>query len=368
VKKRLGQVLVAARPETSGPGLDQPLPSWGQSREDPRRNEANPRLEWVDAARGIGIVLVVLGHTIGGLENAAMVSSSGGWKSLGRFIYAFHMPLFFFLSGLFAERSARASLPRFLDSKLRTVAWPYLVWSIVQTLMQIAVGSLSNARANWRTLASILYLPTMQFWFLYALFWIQLLVATLVRVGVSLRFVFGVSVLLYATSQWIPVGSWEPLERVTQNLLYFAAGALVAGSVREALARIAPRTALFAGGLGWIGVVASVRLDLDVSAWARPLVAGIGLAGAILLGRALGPRIAPPIRYLGRISLQIYVAHTIASAGFRGALVHVLGVNDAWVHVLGGTLVGLLFPLLLARAAERAGWRYLFTFPKRAFA
>ncbi|MDR5790074.1 acyltransferase family protein [Caballeronia sp. LP003] len=41
----------------------------------------------IDAARGIGIVLVVLGHAIGLPE----------W--LFRVIYSCHMPLFFFLSG-----------------------------------------------------------------------------------------------------------------------------------------------------------------------------------------------------------------------------------------------------------------------------
>ncbi len=42
------------------------------------------RLMWLDAARGIGILLVLLGHTS---------------PSFGKFIYGFHMPLFFIISG-----------------------------------------------------------------------------------------------------------------------------------------------------------------------------------------------------------------------------------------------------------------------------
>lgn len=43
----------------------------------------------VDVAKGIGILLVILGH----LKNPLM-----------DFIYAFHMPLFFFVSGMFVKK------------------------------------------------------------------------------------------------------------------------------------------------------------------------------------------------------------------------------------------------------------------------
>ncbi len=45
------------------------------------------RIEWIDTAKGIGIVLVVVGHT------------SFVPKAMINLIFAFHMPLFFFLSG-----------------------------------------------------------------------------------------------------------------------------------------------------------------------------------------------------------------------------------------------------------------------------
>ena len=46
----------------------------------------NQRIEYLDVARGIGMLLVIAGHTIGGL---------------GRdIIFSFHMPLFFILSGI----------------------------------------------------------------------------------------------------------------------------------------------------------------------------------------------------------------------------------------------------------------------------
>ena len=43
------------------------------------------RIEWLDSARGIAIILVVLGHCIGYID-----------EPLNKVILSFHMPTFFF--------------------------------------------------------------------------------------------------------------------------------------------------------------------------------------------------------------------------------------------------------------------------------
>lgn len=50
---------------------------------------SNRRIEWIDIAKGIGILLVILGHTIA--------------LKYSKVLYTFHMPLFFLLSGLVAK-------------------------------------------------------------------------------------------------------------------------------------------------------------------------------------------------------------------------------------------------------------------------
>jgi len=57
------------------------------------------RLDWIDIAKGIGIILVVLGHTL-----VPQVRETGFAGFLWIFIYNFHMPLFFFLSGYLFEK------------------------------------------------------------------------------------------------------------------------------------------------------------------------------------------------------------------------------------------------------------------------
>jgi uncharacterized membrane protein YcfT len=86
------------------------------------------------------------------------------------------------------------------------------------------------------------------------------------------------------------------------------------------------------------------------------------VALAVLLGRADGVNF---IRVMGVYSLEIYVAHTIASAGIRIALQKVLRVEDVTTHILIGTVGGIILPLFLARLCRRYHADFLFRLPRR---
>ena len=90
-----------------------------------RGHEAHPpaggRLEWIDVARGIGIVAVVVGHvwTRGGLRDA---------------MYSFHMPLFFLLSGLLSRPQPAG---RFTRRQLFSQMRPYAAFLILLILADL---------------------------------------------------------------------------------------------------------------------------------------------------------------------------------------------------------------------------------------
>lgn len=70
------------------------------------------RIEWLDIAKGIGILLVILGHCV-------KIS-----EPLCQLIFVFHMPLFFFLAGVTA--SQKDSLATTLHKKTKTLLVPYI--------------------------------------------------------------------------------------------------------------------------------------------------------------------------------------------------------------------------------------------------
>ena len=84
------------------------------------------RLDWIDIAKGIGIILVVLGHTL-----VPQVRETGFAGFLWIFIYNFHMPLFFFLSGYLFEKglSHYTNKGKFILGKLQYLMLPYLIFS-----------------------------------------------------------------------------------------------------------------------------------------------------------------------------------------------------------------------------------------------
>ena len=71
---------------------------------------ASTRIGWIDAAKGIGLLCVILGHL-----SIPLVDT---W------VYFFHMPLFFFLSGLVFS-GGKYDFKTFLSKKLRSLVIPY---------------------------------------------------------------------------------------------------------------------------------------------------------------------------------------------------------------------------------------------------
>ncbi len=54
------------------------------------------RIEWIDTTKAIGMFLVFYGHYVEGTNGIALMQF--------RFIYSFHMPMFFIISGFFAKK------------------------------------------------------------------------------------------------------------------------------------------------------------------------------------------------------------------------------------------------------------------------
>lgn len=80
------------------------------------------RFEYIDITKGIGILLVVWGHIL-----VAGVSH--------KVIYAFHMPLFFLISGMLFKRSKYQNLRDFLKKRARRLLVPFVIYSVITWLI-----------------------------------------------------------------------------------------------------------------------------------------------------------------------------------------------------------------------------------------
>ena len=78
------------------------------------------RDETIDIAKAIGIIAVVLGHTEFTYSN---------------FLYQFHLPLFFFLSGMVWNERKINDPPKYIISKIRSLYIPFILYELIFLLL-----------------------------------------------------------------------------------------------------------------------------------------------------------------------------------------------------------------------------------------
>ncbi len=316
------------------------------------------RIAWADYAKGIGIILVVVGHTLRGFEGTPI--HVPGWQAVDAWIYAFHMPLFFFLAGLFLEPSTKAPLGAFVSGKMRRILWPYLVWS----LLQEAFRNLGGADAlSVSQLWTIAYKPVMQFWFLYVLFLLLVAYAVWRKAGapwqIFVAAAFGLNISLSFGANY---GPWGVVYQTLLNAPYLALG-IAAGcwKNRPTLGSLPTRTLVAICIAGYAFIAALVVAGLPKAAAVPVAALGIGASSCLAMVLARTSR-CRWVDALGVLSLEIFVAHTIFSSGLREILLR-WNITDPALQTAGGIAIGLIAPVILSKLCQRLGLGIAFAFP-----
>lgn len=324
------------------------------------------RFDVIDSAKGVGIILVVFGHAWRGAQGAGLIPQHA--TALGRqidlfgtidaMIYAFHMPLFFFLSGLlFLETLQKYQTSTLVRGRLTRLLWPMALWTWLFFGVKLLAGDGANAPVAAADFPLVPLPPYEHLWFLWALFVIQgvLVLAYAVGGGVfrnqALR--WGAAGLALAWAFALPFMSvpsqlWGP---VVAHVPYFLAG-ITAGAF-----------------LGWrphIAVQGLVAAGFIILLWqvggskAAPVhsLALVVLGWIFLLGSALNSRL---FVMLGQGSMAIYLTHTIFSAALRIVMVK-SGFDGLLVVLVATVLIGLTAPLGVLWAARKSGTTKLLGF------
>lgn len=129
------------------------------------------RIEWLDVIKGFLILTVMLGH----------ISRTPEWIEV--WIYSFHMPLFFFLSGI-TFSTEKYDFKSFLFRKIRTLIIPGLVFEIFIIVINIGFGKLHIDIKNF-ALGVILQMRgqgTDIAWFLVALFMSEIFLYLIIKI------------------------------------------------------------------------------------------------------------------------------------------------------------------------------------------
>jgi uncharacterized membrane protein YcfT len=318
------------------------------------------RIDWVDYAKGICIIMVVMMHSVLGVELAA--GATGFMHPLVAFAKPFRMPDFFLISGLFLPLVIGRDWRTFLDRKVVHFAYFYVLWVTIQFGFK-APGL--AAESSWSH-AGFLYLesfiePFGTLWFIYLLPIFFVVTKATHRAPAPL--IWGIAAMLEMAH--LSTG-WTAIDEFGARFVYFYTGYLFADYVfaLSTQARARPRLALACLVLWALIDGGLVRYGLSE----RPVISlALGLAGAgavvtvaTLLARANWLNF---IRFCGEHSIVIYLAFFLPMAATRTLLLHTGIIFDIGSMSLLVTLVALFGALAIWRMALKAGADFLFERP-----
>ncbi|TMJ54125.1 MAG: acyltransferase [Alphaproteobacteria bacterium] len=321
---------------------------------------ADGRVDWVDYAKGICIVMVVMMHSVLGVELAS--GQTGFMHVLVAFAKPFRMPDFFLISGLFLALVIGRDWRVYLDRKVVHFAYFYVLWVTIQFGFKAPSFA---AETSWSHVA-LLYFesfiePFGTLWFIYLL--PLFFVVTKLTRKIPAPAIWAVAAALEAAHV---ITGWTVIDEFCARFVYFYSGYLFADAVFALSDRARARPSLALAVLALWAIVNGGLVALGYSE--RPLVSlMLGLAGAcaiVTLGTLLARmRWLNFLRFLGEHSIVIYLAFFLPMAATRTLLLHAGPIHDIGSISLIVTFVGVVGALALWRIALGVGANFLFERP-----
>jgi uncharacterized membrane protein YcfT len=318
------------------------------------------RIDWVDYAKGICIVMVVMMHSVLGVEKAA--GEIGFMHALVAFAKPFRMPDFFLISGLFLSVVIDRDWRTYLDRKVVHFAYFYVLWAAIQFGFK-APGF--AAESSWAHVG-YLYLesfvePFGTLWFIYLLP-IFFVVTKLTR-RIAPILIFAVAALLESRHIFT---EWTLIDEFCARFVYFFAGYWLASYVFALSDRARSNPALAVIALILWALINGALVEFGYSE--RPVISlALGLAGAsaiIVVGTLLARvRWLDFLRYCGEHSIVIYLAFFLPMAASRTLLLKTGVIPDIGMVSLIVTVAGVAGALVIWRAALAVHANFLFERP-----
>jgi fucose 4-O-acetylase-like acetyltransferase len=318
------------------------------------------RIVWIDASKGYAISLVVFGHVLGGAMARGWLSGADADapKLIYDYIYSFHMPLFFVVSGALGINGMRSDPSRAMLSRIGSIAWPYMLWGVIGIFVYPLTADfrLNASHGGFEFYGAFKGLLLGQWsWFLWTLFVAQCALILALQL-MPIRIICGLSVVAFLALAAKDLG---PLGAIIRFMPFLALGAML--GPRIDLAKCGSTAVSIAVGLLLFSALfVPVFLRVNEIPILFLCCGIIGSIAALIITRSLGsswPNLL--IAKLGAASLVIFLLHPYFQGTARELSLRVLGPSPWW-QLTVPTAAGLLGPTLLWLGAERLGLQWVF--------
>jgi uncharacterized membrane protein YcfT len=320
------------------------------------------RIDWVDYAKGLCIVMVVMMHSTLGVEAAL---GEKGWLHYAvAFAKPFRMPDFFLISGLFLACVIDRDWRTYLDRKVVHFAYFYVLWVTIQFAFKAPGLAAEHGLPGIAGLYLMAFIePFGTLWFIYLL--PLFFVITKLARGVPPLLVW----LIAAGLEIAPVETgWTMIDEFAGRFVYFYTGYILAPRIFALAASVQGRPAVaVAALLAWAAFngfyVMAGASDLAFVS----LTLGLLGAAAVVAVSALMAKsdVFAPLRYCGQHSIVVYLAFFLPMAATRTLLIKTGVIADIGTISALVTMAGVVGALAMFWAVRGTPLRFLFERPER---
>ena len=313
-------------------------------------------IEWILIAKGITIVLVVIGHF-------HPESSPYYWSSIRRIIYTFHMPLFFILSG-YLYTHGKYSYTDLIKHKIKRLLYPFVTIAAVFFIIKYIAGSFVklDQPVNINSIYALLtdpvasYMPLL--WFVYALFLI-FAIYPLGRLFLNNQLILIILLIInsFFGNDYLVLGN------TLFNMPFFAVGVILKESVKVSKMTISSDLRHIFFSLLTFAILYTIETTENVHIYLISFILGVmGSLFVINLSHAIANITSIDLKgilmQVGYYSMTIYLLHTLFESTVRiGSFyllkdIHVPFLLIAFIAII----CGIVFPLILEKVIFRKYW------------
>lgn len=317
------------------------------------------RVDWIDVAKGIAIILVVVGHVGSSYHGSGQYVNSAFINFSQQFVYSFHMTLFMFISGILFQKKSDVSAQR--KQLLLNYLVPYVTFSAVWWLFKFVMSGFANSSLGVKDLLLIPVFPISFMWFLYALLIMEIVQTFIKNDSVKAEVIqLGTALVLYIIQPLISeihlFGEYKffdlGLSDFMINWLYFSIGVILGKRIVSVIEKNRLAT-LFGAGIALVaGNLLLYKYPVLDSRLCDFILGCFGVSFLITTSQYL--QSVRFLKYLGKRTMPVYVLQGYFLAATRIVLGKLHLVDSFGIcPLILCTAVSVLIPVVIYEVCQR---------------